>query len=153
MNDHKNSSSKGMLLNQKLKKGHWVVLFYAEWCGHCQAMKPEWEKFKSQSQGKKYNVDEIESSEMVDLDEQFKANVQGFPTIVFIDKGKLKSVHSGDRTVDSLDEFANNSLPKGKALNINSLLKKNLKTKSKKTKKSKSKSKNKTKTKHQKKHN
>ena len=32
--------------NKKEKKELYVVLFYAEWCPHCQHMKPEWEKMK-----------------------------------------------------------------------------------------------------------
>lgn len=136
-------------LNDDFKQGYWVVLFYAEWCGHCQAMKPEWEQFKAQSQGKKYNVAEVEASQIPDIDEEYKSGVQGFPTIIFIGKGKPKGMHQGERTVKGFDEFANNSIPKGqgKELNINKLLKKHIKKTNKKTNKKTSKKTNKSKSK------
>ena len=33
--------------SKNVKKGPWIILFYANWCGHCTHMKPEWNKFKS----------------------------------------------------------------------------------------------------------
>ena len=33
--------------NNNIKKGPWLVWFYADWCGHCTNMKSEWEKLES----------------------------------------------------------------------------------------------------------
>ena len=27
-------------------KGPLMIIYYAEWCGHCQRLKPEWKKLK-----------------------------------------------------------------------------------------------------------
>ena len=30
-----------------------VILYYAEWCGHCQRFKPEWAKLKEELEKRK----------------------------------------------------------------------------------------------------
>ena len=46
-------------LSELLKDGDWMVLYYAEWCGHCNAMKPEWEKFITKMKDKSINNSNI----------------------------------------------------------------------------------------------
>ena len=73
-------------LSELLKKGDWIVLYYAEWCGHCQAMKPEWDKFKTIAP-KSLNVAQIESSNIPALKED--PGVQGYPTIKMYNNNKI----------------------------------------------------------------
>ena len=77
--------------NTKTKKGYWVVLYYADWCPHCKAAKPEWESFKSEYEGKKVNGYTLVFTEYncttetpETEDAVSKYNVEGFPTIKLI---------------------------------------------------------------------
>ena len=38
---HKDAKS----LCQKKKRGPWMILYKANWCGHCKMLQPEWNKF------------------------------------------------------------------------------------------------------------
>lgn len=132
--------------NHASKKGVWVILYYADWCPHCQTMKPEWDKF---AQSGKVNCAEIESKQLDQLPEH-KGNVQGFPTIVMSKNGKVVETYQGERSQKGFEEFsAKNS--NFEQTNLNNLLKKvekkakkpKRKSKRRKSKKSKSKSKSK----------
>lgn len=74
-----------------------LVMFKAEWCGHCQRAKPEFSK-ASDLLGKSFPI------AMIDCDKNKYAprvaKVQGFPTIKFIDRnGKLSDDYEGPREV------------------------------------------------------
>lgn len=82
------------------------VKFYAPWCGHCQAIKEDWEKLEG----------DYESSEtvgIISVDCTAKENkaickkngVEGFPTIKHGDPAALED-YDGERDYDSFKEFA-----------------------------------------------
>lgn len=76
------------------KKG--MVMFKAEWCGHCQRAKPEMKKV-SNILGSSFPVC------MIDCDENPKAakmaGIEGYPTIKFVDaKGKITGDYNGERS-------------------------------------------------------
>lgn len=126
------------------QKGYWIILYYANWCPHCQSMKPDWQKFadKYNSPSSNINVAEVESEFLDMTGPEHKSNVEGFPTIVSCNKGNKTAHFSGPRTTQDIDSFANDNFKgvKGSS-NLNKLLrnnKKSKKTKSKKTKKTKS---------------
>ncbi len=121
------------------RKGYWIVLYYAEWCPHCQIMKPEWQKFAEKyANDSSINVAELESEQMNSVGSEHRENVEGFPTIVCMNKGKPISKFDGPRNSDNIDSFAKQYYSSIKGVkkastNINSLLRKA----SKKTKKAK----------------
>ena len=87
--------------SKNVKKGPWIVLFYANWCGHCTHMKPEWNKFKS-SYNRDVELKEVEQAQMTD---QQKDWVQGFPTLVLVENGKVLKTFEGERTSAGFKAF------------------------------------------------
>jgi len=96
-----------------------IGLIYANWCGHCQALKPEWRKMKSNimktpsyKRGS-YKFVEIEDNDKA-KDEKInrinsrlmgeKLTANGYPTVFKIHGGKLH-YFQGDRTADSLQSW------------------------------------------------
>ena len=130
------------------QKGYWIILYYANWCPHCQSMKPDWEKFvdKYKSPSSNINVAEVESEYLGMTGEQHKSNVEGFPTIISCNRGNKTANFAGPRTTQDINKFANDIF-KGvvrSSSNLNKLLRNNKKAKKSKTKKTKKTKKSKT---------
>ena len=93
-------------LPSKLNKDKQLVLFYANWCGHCKKMKPLWDS-ASQEVGneKMIKVDVGEgTSEQKKMMEKY--DVQGFPTILVFENGEYVSKHE-ERSKESFLDFFN----------------------------------------------
>jgi thiol-disulfide isomerase/thioredoxin len=92
-------------LSDKLRDGDWMVLYYADWCGHCQTMKPEWQKVVSKFSGNQaVNVAEVESTLIDKL--AHKPQVQGFPTIKMYQSGNEVAQFQDERVADKMEKFA-----------------------------------------------
>jgi thiol-disulfide isomerase/thioredoxin len=92
-------------LSNLLKDGDWMVLYYAEWCGHCTTMKPEWKKVADKmNTNNKINVAEIESTHIDDLVD--KPKIDGFPTIKMYNSGKEVAKFEDERIADNIEKFA-----------------------------------------------
>lgn len=111
------------------QNGYWVILYYADWCPHCNSMKPEWNKFATKYQNNPdINVADVESNFIGNIGEQHKQNIQGFPTIVSCMKGRKVNDFTGERTSSAFDSFANSTYKQNKpSTNINKLLRNNIK--------------------------
>lgn len=86
-----------------------VCKIYANWCGHCQTLKPIWAELKNMMHtDKNITMIEIEESEMKEkigkLRNICKKNidVNGFPTIVKICGKSTPEYYKGERSVDAL---------------------------------------------------
>lgn len=92
-------------LSELLKDGDWMVLYYAEWCGHCNAMKPEWQKVieKLKDSGK-INVADVKSDVIEKLSHNPK--IEGFPTIKMYNKGREVAKFEDERSAEKLEKFA-----------------------------------------------
>jgi thiol-disulfide isomerase/thioredoxin len=80
-----------------------IYLFYADWCPHCQHLKPEWEIFTKLIDSKNYEINAINNCENLQLCNDF--NIKGFPTIVYANGVKWQELKS--RKSDELYEEIN----------------------------------------------
>ena len=87
-----------------------VLLFvYADWCGHCQMMKPHWERAKKSMNLK--NVIEVESSKIDEARKNKKIskvldNLVGFPYLVYV-KGDKVEEFNDERSESKILAFYN----------------------------------------------
>ena len=85
-----------MSLNNSKKK---VMLFHANWCGHCEDFKPTWEKLT-----KYFHDNNIEYSDHEASDKNImnKYSIKGFPTIKIQTNNNIISDYTGTRDYDSI---------------------------------------------------
>lgn len=77
------------VLRNAMKHGRVIVLYHAEWCGHCKDFMPEWQKFIAVMKNKpevNCMTAEVESANLGLLPE---AGVEGFPTIRYYNAGPV----------------------------------------------------------------
>jgi thiol-disulfide isomerase/thioredoxin len=106
------SSSKASNLSNLMKDGNWIVLYYANWCGHCNTMKPEWQKVISRMKTHNntntnksiINIADIESSHIDSLIN--KPEIAGFPTIKMYNSGNEIANFEDERIADKIHQFA-----------------------------------------------
>lgn len=101
----KNPSKKNMVVVGKV---------YADWCGHCQSLKPEWAKMKKRvysKKGKKHVVFvEVEEKQIgnklrkLEKDHGVKVEANGYPTLFKIDNGKVH-YYNGNRQSDAMADW------------------------------------------------
>ena len=98
-----------------------VVLIYANWCPHCQSMKPEWNEMKSRL-GPMIETIEIEDSDF-DKDMKMqtiennklngeKIEVNGYPTMFKIQNGRPE-YYGGNRTAVEMYNWVKGSVSGG----------------------------------------
>ena len=75
-----------------------VMLFYADWCGHCTKFKPVWENLKKDFDNKNIDYEEFEASNEEIMQ---KYNIEGFPTIKIVQEDQITD-YSGQRDRDSI---------------------------------------------------
>jgi thiol-disulfide isomerase/thioredoxin len=101
-----------------------MVLYYADWCGHCTTMKPEWQKVVNKmKQSNIVNVAEVESTHIADLVN--KPEVNGFPSIKMYNSGTETANFEDERIADKMEKFAMSNTTKSIKTNTSkSLIKK-----------------------------
>lgn len=125
-----------------------VGKIYAEWCGHCQMLEPEWVKMKDNLKNSNikcefYEIEETnEDNGTQDVNNKYLKNSNkklalqgGYPTIFKIVDGKLE-YYNGERESHLLQAWVKSDLPKklkgGNKLKRKTMKKKDTKRKTRK---------------------
>ena len=105
----------------EFKKKHGIVLFYMNGCGHCETMKPAWNKVITELKEKHKNeiiLGAVESGSM-DMFKKHGINpsVSGFPTILYFHpkKHNAPEYYNGDRSYEDLKKWILTKKGKGKS--------------------------------------
>jgi len=74
------------IINQPEKT---LVLFYADWCGHCKNMKPEWDDTAKKVNAEKKRMLKVNVGDKTDEQEALltKYKIDGFPTVLVFQNG------------------------------------------------------------------
>jgi len=93
-------------IDKTLTPKYIIKLYYAEWCGHCNNFRPIWEKLKE-----KYNT-QIRFEEMNCTNSKPDLSIiDGYPTIIVLNQnGDFYKKYTGNRDMNTLDEFINKLL-------------------------------------------
>lgn len=101
-----------------------AVLIYANWCGHCQMLKPKWDEAKTML-NERVSVIEIEDSDPYkndkidmlnnELNGSQKVEVMGYPTLFKIRDNKLE-YYQKEREPLQMSQFFNEGTEKKRSI-------------------------------------
>ncbi len=92
--------------------GYKFAMYYADWCPHCHAAKPEFDKLGSRQTIGGHKV-EIEAIEEKQIPEAVKSSVSGYPTVRLLDaQGQIVDEYSGERTHSAFQAYLTKKLGK-----------------------------------------
>ena len=113
--------------NNHTKKGPWLVWFYADWCGHCKEMEPEWDILEERCKNDKHlNIAKVKDTLKESISPSMSNNVMGFPTIRYFNNGKLEEEYNGNRNNNAFLEFLLNKIGDLRKTSIKTSVKKSL---------------------------
>ncbi len=82
------------------------VLVYAEWCGHCNNLKPDFIKFAEKAQFiHTYAINSEDNENLlkrINNDKKAPFKIQGYPTILIYSNGKFKEEYKGEHNWQAL---------------------------------------------------
>ena len=92
-------------LDNQVKSGTKLVLFYADWCGHCKNIKPVWDETATKVNADEVKMIKVNCGEGTEKDQEVmkKYSIDGYPTIIKFVNG-TPSLYRGDRDSDSFKE-------------------------------------------------
>ena len=93
-------------LDDQVKSGTKLVLFYADWCGHCKKIKPVWDETAKEVNSDEVKMIKVNCGEGTDEDQRImkKYSIDGYPTIIKFVNGKA-TLYQGDRDAESFKEM------------------------------------------------
>ncbi|KAH8593007.1 hypothetical protein B0O99DRAFT_653630 [Bisporella sp. PMI_857] len=87
----------------------WFIKFYAPWCGHCQAMAPNWIQLAKDMKGR-LNIGEVNCEVETRLCKD--VHLRGYPTILFF-RGGERVEYEGLRGLGDFITYANKAIDTG----------------------------------------
>ncbi|QDZ19653.1 protein disulfide isomerase [Chloropicon primus] len=96
------------------REDHWMVEFYAPWCGHCKNLKPAWSAAAKELHGT-VNFAAVNCDDEMNKPVCQKFGVQGFPTLMYFGPLKGPQKYEGSRDQGSLVKFAKDKHAKSMA--------------------------------------
>lgn len=96
------------ILNDKSFRGHvsrgdHLVMMFAPWCGHCQRLKPDWEKLAKQPGVKGVSISKVDCTASTSTCSEQK--VHGYPTLLYFRNGEKIDTYDGAKTLDGLKAY------------------------------------------------
>lgn len=96
------------ILNDRIFRGHvsrgdHFVMMYAPWCGHCQRLKPDWEKLAKKPGVEGVSVSKVDCTASTTTCGEY--NVQGYPTLLYFRNGKKIDQYDGAKTLDGMKAY------------------------------------------------
>jgi len=83
------------------------VMYYADWCPHCQSIKPDFKEFMGDGtikvNGKTIKVDMVQPEK--EPEKAVGVDVKGYPTLIYSDAAGKNVEFSGPRTSDGYMAF------------------------------------------------
>ena len=86
-----------------------LVLFYAPWCGHCQAFAPEYSKIADKFSKDNSNLTVAIMDATENQEFSMKLGIEGFPTLRLFE-GNETYEYEGERSMESIGRFVNKKL-------------------------------------------
>jgi len=96
------------ILNDRSFRGHvsrgdHFVMMFAPWCGHCQRLKPDWEKLAKKPGVEGVSVSKVDCTASTTTCGEY--NVQGYPTLLYFRNGKKIDQYDGAKTLDGMKAY------------------------------------------------
>lgn len=90
----------------------YFIKFYAPWCGHCQALAPNWVQLAKEMKGK-LNIGEVNCDVETRLCKD--VHIRGYPTVLFF-RGGERVEYDGLRGLGDLITYANKAIDLGEGV-------------------------------------
>jgi thiol-disulfide isomerase/thioredoxin len=104
----------GNLVHPKIPKEiPTVIMIQAKFCGYCTQAKPAFQDFASKMNGKIFTAtiegdgEQPGEKELGSRIKKIDPTFRGYPHYIAYKNGKFLKTHTGGRTVDELEKFAN----------------------------------------------
>ncbi|CAG2162542.1 unnamed protein product, partial [Oppiella nova] len=87
-----------------LSKGRHFVKFFAPWCGHCQRLAPTWHQLAQSFEfDTSVKISKVDCTVNAMSCKNFE--IKGYPTLLWIEDGKVTDKYSGSRSHEDLKHF------------------------------------------------